>query len=160
MQIKQMKWILLLVFLPMLTEAQVQQKPAVEPALSVVVSGPFAPLWQLGAGLRYGDWSYEARYGWGVPTGPNVGWGAFRTVALYARRHVSDMFYWMAGAMYASYKYTPPFSQPDFHSTILYEYTWHSVTPALGLGVGYKFIFLELQAYYPGVLLGIRVGVN
>ncbi|MCL5035190.1 MAG: hypothetical protein M1395_08840 [Bacteroidetes bacterium] len=155
-----MKWILLVALFPVVAEGQVQRKPVIKPAMSAVISGPFAPLWQLGAGVRYGDWSYEARYGGGVPIGPNVGWATFRSFALYARSDVSDIFYWMVGAMYASYKHTTPYLQPDFHSTILYEYTWHSITPAIGLGVGYKYIFLELQAYYPGALVGIRVGVN
>ncbi|MCL4519619.1 MAG: hypothetical protein M1587_10525 [Thaumarchaeota archaeon] len=155
-----MRWILLVVLLPMAAKAQGNREPVVEPAGSIVVSIPFAPMWQLGAGVKYGNWSYEGRYGWAELIGPNVGWGTFRSFAIYARSDVSDVFYWMVGPMYVSYEYTPPYSQPDFHSTILYEHTWHSITPAVGLGVGYKYIFLELQAYYPGLLLGIRVGVN
>ncbi len=156
MQVRQLGWILYFTFVPMIAEARVQRKPVIEPAASAVVSGPFGPLWQLGAGVRYGNWSCEARYGWGVPTAPNEGSGNLRTVALYARRHVSDTFYWMAGAMYSNYKYWPP----NLQSSLLYEHTWHSISPAAGLGVGYKYIFLEVQGYYPGVLLGIRVGVN
>ena len=161
MQVRQLGWILYFTFVPMIAEARVQRKPVIEPAVSAVISGPFAPLWQLGAGVRYGKWSCEARYGFGLPIGPDVGnGGTFRNVALFARRDVSDVFYWMAGAMYASYKYTTPASRPDFRSSSVYEHTWHSISPAAGLGVGYKYIFLEVQGYYPGVLLGIRVGVN
>ncbi len=157
---REMRWMILVALLPIATKAQVNKDPIVEPTASIVVSVPFAPMWQLGAGVKYGDWSYEGRYGLAEVIGPNVGWGTFRSFALYARSDASNVFYWMAGAMYVSYRYTPPYSQPNFHSGNLYEHTWHSITPAVGLGVGYKYIFLELQAYYPGVLVGIRVGVN
>ena len=155
-----MKWILLVALFPVVAEGQVQRKPVIQPVVSAVFSGPNGPLYQVGGGLRYGEWSYEVRYGWETAITANRGSGTFRSVAGFARENISDVFYWMAGAVYANYQFNSPASDPTYRGPALTEHTWHSTSPAIGLGVGYKYIFLELQAYYPGVLIGIRVGVN
>ena len=156
-----MKWILLAALFPVVAESQVQRKPVIQPVLSVVYSGPSAPLYQVGGGLRYGKWSYEVRYGWDMAIGPNTGSASFYSVEVLARQHIcDDVFYWMAGVIYARYLYNPPAFDRGLYFPGLSVHTWNSTSPALGLGVGYKYIFLELQAYYPGLLIGIRVGLN
>lgn len=156
MLLKHTRWVLLFAFIPVFAQAQPRRAAKIEPVISAVLSGPNGPLFQVGGGLK----SYEIRYGWNMALTPNRGSGTFRSVAAFARQNVSDIFCWMAGAAYADYQFHPPVSDPTYAGPAFTEHTWHSLTPAVGLGVGYKFIFLELQAYYPGLLAGIRVGVN
>ena len=149
-----MKSLMLLLIFPLVAEAQM------EPAASVVVSGPSGPLWQFGAGIRNNSWSYEARYGVGVAVGPNDGVAHLQSVAIYASEDVSNVFYWMVGFIHAHTWGTDGYywgSDAYVHPRP-FDRTYDS--PAIGLGVGYKYAYVELQGYYPGVLLGIRVGIN
>lgn len=148
-----MKWILIALLVPLVAHGQVQRKPVIEPAVSAVLSGPSGPLYQVGGGLRYAGWSYEVRYGWDMAVTENTERAfGFQSLGLYARNDVSNVFYWTLGYIHVHHWGIDGMSPRSFD--------WIIDSPALGLGVGYKYIFLELQAYYPGALIGIRVGVN